>query len=102
MTDDDRKNLGKALSGFANSDGGIVIWGIGECKDNSEDPPVDKAKELKPIDKLSGFLSDLQNYTPQLTSPPVIGVIHEPIRESEGADTGYIISYIPASEVNGQ
>jgi hypothetical protein len=25
---DDRKNLGKAISGFGNSDGGLIIWGV--------------------------------------------------------------------------
>ena len=29
LTDDDFKNLSKAISGFGNSDGGILIWGIG-------------------------------------------------------------------------
>ena len=26
--DNDKKNLSKALSGFANSDGGLIVWGI--------------------------------------------------------------------------
>jgi predicted HTH transcriptional regulator len=25
---DDKKNLAKALSGFANSSGGIIVWGV--------------------------------------------------------------------------
>ena len=29
LHDDDRKNLGKAISGFGNSDGGVIIWGGG-------------------------------------------------------------------------
>ena len=29
LMDDDRKNYSKALSGFANSDGGVIVWGIG-------------------------------------------------------------------------
>ena len=33
---DDRKNLAKALSGFANSSGGIIIWGV-EANDKNAD-----------------------------------------------------------------
>ena len=28
LSDDDRANLAKAISGFANTDGGLVIWGV--------------------------------------------------------------------------
>ena len=27
-TKPDRKNLSKALSGFANSEGGVIVWGV--------------------------------------------------------------------------
>jgi hypothetical protein len=33
---DDKRNLAKALSGFANSDGGIIIWGIDAREKNGE------------------------------------------------------------------
>lgn len=28
LHDDDRKNYAKALSGFANSEGGVIVWGV--------------------------------------------------------------------------
>jgi len=34
----DRKNFAKALSGFANSDGGIVVWGVVARRDSSYPP----------------------------------------------------------------
>ena len=27
LSDDDRKNLAKAIAGFGNSEGGVVVWG---------------------------------------------------------------------------
>ena len=35
MNRDDRKNLAKCISGFANSDGGMVVWGV-EAKKNAD------------------------------------------------------------------
>ena len=40
---DDRKNLAKCISGFGNSEGGVVIWGV-ECSRNLEIGDVAKAK----------------------------------------------------------
>ena len=40
---DDRKNLSKAISGFGNSEGGVVIWGI-ECSRDIDVGDVAKAK----------------------------------------------------------
>jgi predicted HTH transcriptional regulator len=31
LNDDDRKNLAKAISGFANSEGGVIVWGV-DCR----------------------------------------------------------------------
>ena len=49
---DDKKNFSKVLSGFANSNGGIVIWGIKAQKNLSGQ---DVAKEKKPIKKEHGI-----------------------------------------------
>lgn len=91
--DDDRKNFSKALSGFANSGGGIVIWGI-DAKKNSAGQDVAKAK--KPIKQLTKFLNILNRQEGQAVIPPVIGVLHEKIEVSE--DEGFIKSFIPASD----
>src|SRR5580704_7639733 len=63
MQADDRKSLAESLSGFANSEGGVLVWGIRADKTSPTDPDV--AKELKPIRRLDVFLSDLWTLTPQ-------------------------------------
>ncbi len=45
LSDDDQTNYSKALSGFANSDGGVLIWGI-TCKKEND---MDMVSEKKPI-----------------------------------------------------
>ena len=40
---DDRKNLAKCISGFGNSEGGVVVWGV-ECSRDTDIGDVAKAK----------------------------------------------------------
>jgi hypothetical protein len=90
---EDRKNLAIALSGFANSDGGIIIWGI-ETRRNSED--VDAASGLRPIPNLDLLLSKLNEHTGSALSPIATGVRHRtiPARGSEG----FAATLVPASD----
>ena len=43
--EDDKKNISKTLSGFANSNGGIIIWGI-KAKENEKKQDI--ATDKKP------------------------------------------------------
>lgn len=51
---DDKKNFAKALSGFANSSGGLIVWGIKATKNNQG---IDCACGSSEIEPLSLFLS---------------------------------------------
>ena len=49
---DERKNFAKTLSGFANSSGGIVIWGV-DCRKNDEGIDcADRIVEIENVDIL--------------------------------------------------
>lgn len=89
----DRNNLSKAISGFANSNGGIVIWGVKASPNNKGQ---DVAKELKPLQELTKFLNLLNRYEGQVVTPIVVGIKHKKI-EIE-LDKGFIITYIPKSD----
>ncbi len=95
MTKDDRKNLAEALSGFANSEGGIIVWGI-DCR--KDEDGVDVASELKPINGIKRFLSDLESNTPQVVSPGVIGARHDLVPTVDDSDTGYAVTYVPKGQ----
>lgn len=89
----DKKNFSEVLSGFANSTGGIVIWGV-KAKENSlrQDVAHDKA----PINELTKFLNYLNKLEGQAVIPIITGVVHEKI--DLGNDTGFIKTYIPPSD----
>lgn len=63
---DDRKNLSKAISGFGNSEGGVIIWGV-ECSRDIEIGDVAKAKVK--VKNVHRFLSWLENAISGCTIP---------------------------------
>jgi hypothetical protein len=91
---DDRKNLAKATSGFANSDGGLIVWGIDSRKD---DAGVDAAILTNPMPNVLAIVSRLQALTGEATSPIVEGVQHRAVAEP-GQSAGYVVTVVPSSE----
>ncbi len=90
---DDKRNLSKALSGYANSSGGLIIWGI-DSRKNAEG--IDCATGSKVIEPLRQFIARLNELTGQAVSPIVDGVIHKPLFTTK--ESGYAITYIPESD----
>ena len=94
MDKNDRKVFGKTMSGFANSSGGVIIWGVEACRQNGEE--LDVACSLPMVKDATLLLNKLNEHTGTLVSPIVEGVIHEPIiANSEGA--GFVKTLIPES-----
>lgn len=90
---DDRKNLSKAISGFANSDGGIVVWGIYAAKGEDD---VDAAQKLRPIEDLAKAHAQAQFYTGKAATPLVDRVRHRPVPQAHGK--GFLLTFVPASD----
>jgi hypothetical protein len=91
----------KNLSGFANSDGGVVIFGI--------NAPKGSAKSLSLCPDLQGLCAKLKNTLPRVTEPPVQRVEIEAYPVPDAPNTGFVACYIPPSpwrphqvRVNGQ
>jgi len=94
LSDSDRNNFGKALSGFSNTEGGVIVWGI-DCRSSVNG---DVASSLVPITNPQKFLSLLQGAVSGLTIPPVPNVIHHAIL-NPGMDDGFVVSLIPQSDI---
>ena len=92
---DDRKNLAKAISGFGNSEGGVIIWGV-ECSRDVEIGDVARAK-IK-VHNVHRFLSWLENAISGCTIPSHNKVRNHIISVDENGD-GFIATYIPKSEL---
>ena len=92
---DDRKNLAKAISGFGNSEGGVVVWGV-ECSRNVEIGDVAKAK-MK-VQNVHRFLSWLENAISGCTIPSHNKVRNHIVSVDANGD-GFVATYIPKSEL---
>ena len=90
---DDKRNLAKSLSGFANSSGGIVVWGV-EAKKNNQG--IDCATKIIEIENVKLFLSRLNELSGMAVSPIVDGVMHRVIETTPGK--GIVVTYIPESD----
>jgi len=93
LSDDDKNNFAKALSGFANSSGGVLIWGVGEKR--IDDSTV--AYQKMPISNLSMFIKNLESLLPEAVVPDVDGVRNEAIKIEDDQDNGYVVTLVPES-----
>ncbi len=92
---DDRKNLAKCISGFGNSEGGVIIWGV-ECSRNLEIGDVAKAKVK--VKNVHRFLSWLENAISGCTIPSHNKVRNHIISVDANGD-GFVATYIPKCEI---
>ncbi len=91
----DRRNLGKAISAFGNSEGGVLVWGI-ECARDVEIGDVAKAKVK--VQNVHRFLSWLENAISGCTIPSHNKVRNHIISEDKDGN-GYLATYIPKSDI---
>lgn len=88
----DRKNFAKSLAGFANSDGGIIVWGVKAKKFKG----IDCAYDTKEIQPLPQFVSRLNELTGELVKPIVEGIRHKRIPPK--GDKGFAVTLVPESD----
>lgn len=96
LKDKDVKRIwSEALSGFANTEGGILVWGI----DARPDPitKIDCASGLSLVRNPNLFVSRLRELHSQSTDPPIPGVDHWFANEEGEGDCGFVVSYVPES-----
>jgi hypothetical protein len=93
LHDNDRNNLAKAISGFSNSEGGVIVWGI-DCSRDFDGSDVVTAEH--PIINVKRFVSWLEGVISGCTIPPNTGVLNYPL-EIDSNGNGFVITYIPKS-----
>ena len=96
MSQDDRTNLSIALSGFANSSGGVLIFGSVAQKTNANDPNVISKEE--PIKDLDRFIPDVQTLIGKAVAPVVDGVTVKAIPYKKDPKLGFVKILVPESD----
>ncbi len=90
LFESDKKNLAKAISGFGNSEGGLIIWGI-DASGSSDD----YAKSIRLIKNIDNFKSLLESFISLLTVPAHKNVESFLVKKSKNDTNGIAITVIP-------
>jgi hypothetical protein len=90
----DKKNLAICLSGFANAEGGVILWGVSA---RLNDKGIDCIDGHPGVDEPERLLSRLEVLTSQATSPGIVGVLHRITHAGSGEPT-FVATYVPESE----
>lgn len=91
LHDSDVRSLSRVLSGFANSDGGVLVWGV-------ETDAESRASVLKPIAKVADFESRLQKSLLNAVQPTIDGLRMESIPLDNKSGHGFVKMLIPRSD----
>jgi hypothetical protein len=89
-----KEKLARALSGFANTEGGILVYGI-FAKEGKKGEP-DAAEKITPIAEPSRFRAALEKLVKTLTDPVVGGIVVQEI-VNPAKDEGVVVVFVPES-----
>jgi hypothetical protein len=95
LDDFDRANIGKAVSGFANSEGGVLVIGVVTTKDKDG---VDRVSSLDPSTSLAGYTEAINRHLHQCTDPRVPRAHAVGVPKAPDSDEGVVAIYVPASD----
>jgi hypothetical protein len=91
LADADRRNLAKAIAGFGNAEGGLVVWGV-DCRRTDEgDVPTAAVPITQPVALKTLFDGAVGG----LTLPPHSGVENLAVLNEAPARDGFVITYVP-------
>lgn len=95
LHDDDKKNLAKAISGFGNSEGGVILWGIECSRDrNGRDIPTTK----RPLKDAKRFQSQIERNISGCTIPVHSEVQNYAVVAPDGS--GCVATIVPRSSLS--
>ncbi len=96
MGKDDLRNLAKAASGFANADGGAIIWGVNARRDKV-DNDIDQVKSTPGVPNAPKLLARLNELSSVAAAPTIPGLEHRLI-EGGARHPDFVATYVPAGE----
>ena len=92
----EKETWSEAICGFANNQGGVLIWGVDARKDPVTQ--IDAASDLKPVQNPAALRSRLLELLRTAVEPPLPGVQVHAVFQSGTSGAGYVVCFIPESE----
>ena len=90
----DKAQIGRTLSGFANTHGGVLALGVEAHGGGGKAP--DHVQQLRPVEQIDAFCKRVGDVVKELTNPPISGLDVRSIRE-DGTDRGVVLVFVPSS-----
>ncbi len=90
-----KATLAQALSGFANSNGGIVLWGVSTTRHTQSG--LDVITQLTPIANASHFAKQVDTAIPTLAYPTLTTTPSRVVRERPTDTRGIVVTHIPVT-----
>jgi hypothetical protein len=91
-----RAQIGEAVSGFANSGGGVILWGMSTVRHAASG--LDVLNQIEPIGQVRRFAQQVELAIPSQALPVVEGVQQRVLRETTRDTKGVLVTYIPSTE----
>lgn len=92
-----QKALAKALCGFGNADGGVLVVGLSR-KTNPDKYTPDVIDRTVPVTDAIALASRIEGLAPELVEPPLVGAVVSAVLENEGRKLGFVIVEVPPTE----
>jgi hypothetical protein len=94
LNNNGRKILAKELSAFANSAGGVIVFGI-DCRNVDG---VDQAEKLTPIASLNRAETSIRDAASELLQPRHSGIQVSAVPTGANQNEGYVVVEVPRSD----
>jgi hypothetical protein len=88
-----RQHLAEAVSGFSNTSGGVVIWGISTTKHSHSG--LDVLTQLEPVGNVGSLAANIDRATPTIAYPTIRLVPSRVVRQKKSDTRGVVVTYIP-------
>lgn len=94
--DDAQRTLAKALAGFSNAEGGILVIGV-EARSTEKDEP-DLIRSLKPVADALSVKTRIENLIGNLVEPLIPGVRVVQVLDGIGQSSGFVLVLVPPTD----
>ncbi len=92
-TKDIKRQLGQAVSGFCNTQGGLIIYGISTTK--QAPTGLDVLTQLEPIGNIGPFEQQIRRAIPTVATPPILTAQTKILRQKKTDTRGIVVIHIP-------
>jgi hypothetical protein len=93
LSKEQRFMLAKGVSGFRNTEGGCIIWGVSTTKHAHSG--LDVISQIEPIGQVRQFAKQLDATIPRLTTPSATDCASRVLIKRSGDSKGIVVTHVP-------